>query len=150
VVHLALVKGEVAGDEPVLTRIHRATLLGDLLDTFTGNGSLQSAFERISREGKGVLLVLQKHVTGSDALSLSPASNVQPIRGGHGETRLKEFGIGAQILADLGVRKLRLLTNTPGTILGVERYGLAVTEQLPLAESHPPPPPPRAPARRRR
>jgi 3,4-dihydroxy 2-butanone 4-phosphate synthase / GTP cyclohydrolase II len=133
VVHLALVKGEVAGDAPVLTRIHRATLLGDLLDTCTGNGSLRTAFERIAREGQGVLLVLQKHVTGSDALSLTPASNMQPIRGGHGESRLKEFGIGAQILQDLGVRRLRLMTNAPTTILGVERYGLTVVEQLSLA-----------------
>ena len=151
VVHLALVKGEVAGDSPVLTRIHRATLLGDLLDTLTGNGSLSVAFERIARQERGVLLVLQKHVSGADALSLTPASNVQPL--GHGETRLREFGIGAQILADLGVRKLRLLTNTPGTILGVERYGLQVVEQLPLTEPPaplltPPSPPPRRPSRR--
>jgi 3,4-dihydroxy 2-butanone 4-phosphate synthase/GTP cyclohydrolase II len=135
VVHLALVKGEVAGDAPVLTRIHRATLLGDLLDTCTGTGSLRTAFERIAREGQGVLLVLQKHVIGSDALSLTPASNMQPIRGGHGESRLKEFGIGAQILQDLGVRRLRLMTNTPTTILGVERYGLTVVEQLPLTDA---------------
>jgi len=150
VVHLALVKGEVSGDTPVLTRIHRATLLGDLLDNCTGNGSLRAAFERIAREGQGVLLVLQKHVTGGDALSLTPASNMQPIRGGHGEARLKEFGIGAQILSDLGVRKLRLMTNTPGAILGVERYGLSVVEQLPLTEPADLPPPPRTPARRRR
>jgi 3,4-dihydroxy 2-butanone 4-phosphate synthase/GTP cyclohydrolase II len=147
-VHLALVKGEVAGEAPVLTRVHRATLLGDLLDTCTGTGSLRTAFERIAREGQGVLLILQKHVGGADALSLSPASNMQPIPGGHGEARLREFGIGAQILADLGVKKLRMMTNTAGPILGVERYGLQVVEQLPLAEQAEAPP--AAPARRRR
>lgn len=57
---------------------------------------------------------------------------MQPTRDGHGETRLREFGIGAQILQDLGVKKLRLLTNTPNPIVGVERYGLEVVDQLPL------------------
>jgi 3,4-dihydroxy 2-butanone 4-phosphate synthase / GTP cyclohydrolase II len=133
-VHLALVKGDVSTPGPVLTRIHRATLLGDLLDTCTGVGSIRTAFERISNEGRGVLLVLQKHVTVADALALKPASNVQPIRDGHGQTRLKEFGIGAQILQDLGVSKLKLLTNTPNPIVGVERYGLEVVDQLPLSD----------------
>jgi 3,4-dihydroxy 2-butanone 4-phosphate synthase/GTP cyclohydrolase II len=131
-VHLALIKGDVEGPKPVLTRIHRATLLGDLLDTCTGTGSLRTAFERISNEGRGVLLLLQKHVFGPDALALTPASNMQPTHDEHGATRLREFGIGAQILQDLGIKKLKLLTNTPNPIVGVERYGLEVVEQLPL------------------
>jgi 3,4-dihydroxy 2-butanone 4-phosphate synthase/GTP cyclohydrolase II len=131
-VHLALIKGDLEGDVPVLTRIHRATLLGDLLDTCTGVGSLRTAFERIAAEGRGVLLVLHKHTFGPNALTLTPPSNMQPTRDGHGETRLREFGIGAQILQDLGVKKLRLLTNTPNPIVGVERYGLEVVDQLPL------------------
>lgn len=135
VVHLALVKGDVDTDRPVLTRIHRATLLGDLLDNCTGTGSLRTAFERIAHEGRGVVLVLQKHATDVDALAMAPVSNVQPIRDGHGQTRLREFGIGAQILQDLGVRQLKLLTNTPNPIVGVERYGLEVVEQLPLVGS---------------
>ncbi len=131
-VHLALVKGRVDGRRPVLTRIHRATLLGDLLDACAGGGGLQAAFEAITQEGRGVLVVLQKHVTGPDALSLKPPSNERAVPGHSGQTRLREFGLGAQILQDLGVQKLKLLTNTPNRIVGVERYGIEVVEQLPL------------------
>lgn len=132
-VHLALVKGDVAGKRPVVTRIHRTTLLGDVIDACTGESSLQQAFRRISVEGRGVIVVLQKHVSGLDALAQKPASNEQQVPGKAGHTRLQEFGVGAQILQDLGVRRLRLLTNTPNTIVGVERYGLEVVEQLPLS-----------------
>lgn len=130
--HLALVKGDLGGKRPVITRIHRTTLLGDVMDACTGESSLQQAFRRISVEGRGVIVVLQKHVSGLDALALKPPSNEQQIPGRSGQTRLQEFGVGAQILQDLGVKRLRLLTNTANTIVGVERYGLQVVEQLPL------------------
>jgi 3,4-dihydroxy 2-butanone 4-phosphate synthase/GTP cyclohydrolase II len=132
VVHLALVLGKVAGKKPVLTRVHRATLLADLLDTAAGDGSLRRAFDAIAQEGAGVIVLLQKHVAGLDALSLVPPSNEKPVEGHDGQARLKEFGLGAQILNDLGVQKLKLLTNTPNRIVGVERYGIEVVEQLPL------------------
>ncbi len=131
-IHVALVKGEIAGKKPVMTRVHRSAMLGDLLDAATGKGSLRDAFERITKEGKGVLILLNQPMTGAEALKLKPASNEQAVPGHQGETRLKEFGLGAQILQDLGVQKLRLLTNTPNTIVGVERYGLQVVEQLQL------------------
>ncbi|MCA2976783.1 MAG: 3,4-dihydroxy-2-butanone-4-phosphate synthase [Myxococcaceae bacterium] len=131
-VHLALVKGDVAGKAPIITRIHRTTLLGDVMDACTGESSLQQAFRRISVEGRGVIVVLQKHVSAVDALHVRPVSNEQQVPGRAGHTRLQEFGVGAQILQDLGVRRLRLLTNTANTIVGVERYGLEVVEQLPL------------------
>ncbi len=131
-VHLALVKGDVSGKRPVLTRIHRSAPLGDVMDACTGESSLKQAFQRIAVEGRGVIVVLQKHVTGLDALALKPASNEQEVPGKHGQSRLREFGVGAQILQDLGLKKLRLLTNTPNIIVGVERYGLEVVEQLDL------------------
>lgn len=129
-VHLALVKGDVTGKAPVPTRIHRATFLGDLLDSCTGQGTLRAAFEYITRAGSGVILVLHKHLDGPDALWLEPASNMQPVSGAHGASRLKEFGIGAQILKDLGVQRLKLLTHTATPIVGAERYGLEVVDQL--------------------
>lgn len=138
-VHLALVKGDVSGKRPIITRIHRTTLLGDVMDACTGESSLQQAFRRISVEGRGVIVVLQKHVSGLDALAVKPASNEQQVPGKAGHTRLQEFGVGAQILQDLGVQRLRLLTNTANTIVGVERYGLEVVEQLPLAVPAPAP-----------
>ncbi len=131
-VHLALVMGNVTGKRPVLTRIHRATPLSDLLDHMTGEGSLKYAFDRIKREQRGVVVLLQKHVAGPDALLGKPPSNVQAVEGHDGQARLKEVGIGAQILHDLGVQKLKLLTNTPNQIVGVERYGIEVVEQIRL------------------
>lgn len=128
-VHVALVLGDISGNKPVLTRIHRATPVADLLDTMTGEGTLKRAFDIIKREKRGVVLMLQKHVMGIDALSPRTPSNsvVQD-----GQARLKEVGIGAQILNDLGVSKLRLLTNSKSPIVGVERYGIEVVEQIRL------------------
>jgi 3,4-dihydroxy 2-butanone 4-phosphate synthase/GTP cyclohydrolase II len=132
-VHLALVYGDIDAKKPVLTRVHRATLLGDLLDHVTGQGSLRAAFQRIVKEGSGVIVLLQRH-RATHALSLKPPSNEQQVIGREGQSRLREFGLGAQILQDLGVKKLRMLTNTPNRIVGVERYGLEVVEQVRLSE----------------
>lgn len=129
-VHLALVMGDVTGKKPVLTRVHRATALGDLLDAMTGEGSLKYAFDEIKKEKRGVVVLLQKHVSGPDALAQKAPSNVKSVS--DGQARLKEVGLGAQILQDLGVQKLRLLTNTPNQIIGVGRYGIEVVEQIRL------------------
>jgi 3,4-dihydroxy 2-butanone 4-phosphate synthase/GTP cyclohydrolase II len=133
-VHIALVYGDIDPTKPVLTRVHRATLLGDLLDHVTGQGSLRESFQRIVKEGSGVIVLLQRHRT-SHALSLKPPSNELQVIGREGQSRLREFGLGAQILRDLGVKKLRMLTNTPNRIVGVERYGLEVVEQVRLSEA---------------
>ncbi|MFZ5443765.1 MAG: 3,4-dihydroxy-2-butanone-4-phosphate synthase [Myxococcota bacterium] len=129
-VHLALVMGDVTGKKPVLTRVHRATPLADVLDAMTGEGSLRHAFEHIKKEKRGVIVLLQKHIAGLDALSQRAPSNVKSVS--DGQARLREVGLGAQILQDLGVQKLRLLTNTPNQIIGVERYGIEVVEQIRL------------------
>ncbi len=129
-VHLALVLGDVTGKKPVLTRVHRATPLGDLLDTMTGDGSLKRAFDHIKKEKRGVIVLLQKHLAGLDALANRAPSNEKSVV--DGQARLREVGLGAQILQDLGVQKLRLLTNTPNQIIGVGRYGIEVVEQIRL------------------
>jgi 3,4-dihydroxy 2-butanone 4-phosphate synthase/GTP cyclohydrolase II len=131
-VHLALVMGDVAGKKPVLTRVHRASPLGDLLDSMTGTGSLKRAFDQIKKEKRGVIVILQKPPGGADTLAEKRASNEKPVAGREGQARLKEVGLGAQILQDLGVQKLKLLTNTPNQIIGVERYGIEVVEQIRL------------------
>jgi 3,4-dihydroxy 2-butanone 4-phosphate synthase / GTP cyclohydrolase II len=128
-VHVALVKGDVAGDKPVLTRMHRATVLGDLMDACAGGGTLKESVDAIVREGRGVIVMLQRPQSGDEALATEPPLNVEPVSGTN-QSRLREFGVGAQILNDLGVKKLRLLTNTPKRIVGVERYGIEVVEQL--------------------
>jgi 3,4-dihydroxy 2-butanone 4-phosphate synthase/GTP cyclohydrolase II len=134
VAHLALVKGDIGDGRPVPTRIHRQTLLGDLLDACAGGGDLKAAFERIAAAGRGVILYLQRAPGDEEALALKAPSNVEAVRDHADQTRLREFGIGAQILADLGARRLELLTNTPTRIVGVERYGLSVERQVPLAD----------------
>jgi 3,4-dihydroxy 2-butanone 4-phosphate synthase/GTP cyclohydrolase II len=128
-VHLALVKGDISGKKPTLTRIHRATPLTDLIDHMTGDGSLKRAFDRIQKEGRGVVVLLQKHASGPEVLGKLP-SNEQQVE--DGQARLKEVGIGTQILKDLGLKKIKLLTNTPNKIIGVERYGIEVVEQIRL------------------
>lgn len=129
-VHLALVMGDVSGKKPVLTRVHRATALGDLLDSMTGDGSLKRAFDQIKKEKRGVIVLLQKHLSGLDALAQKAPSNEKSVVAG--QSRLREVGVGAQILQDLGVQKIKLLTNTPNQIIGVERYGIEVVEQIRL------------------
>ncbi|MBK7861739.1 MAG: 3,4-dihydroxy-2-butanone-4-phosphate synthase [Archangiaceae bacterium] len=114
-VHIALVKGDVSNGAPVLVRMHRASVLGDLLDP----GSCSSALEAISKEGRGVLVYLHKHATGAEALSQRPATGT-----------LRELGVGAQILKDLGLSKLRLITSAPKRIVGLDSYGLQVVEQV--------------------
>ncbi len=129
-VHLALVLGDISGKKPVLTRVHRATPLVDLLDSLTGDGSLKRAFDEIKKEKRGVIVLLQKHLTGLDALFKKTPSNEKAVVSG--QARLREVGLGAQILQDLGVKRLRLLTNTPNQIIGIERYGIEVVEQIRL------------------
>ena len=133
VTHLALVKGKLDGPKPVLTRIHRQASLGDLLDACTGDGDLQESFERISQAGRGVILFLSRHGPEEDPLALVAPSNF--ALGHKGRSHLQEFGVGAQILADLGVRELELLTYTKQRLASGNPYGVAVARQRPLKEN---------------
>jgi 3,4-dihydroxy 2-butanone 4-phosphate synthase/GTP cyclohydrolase II len=139
-VHVALVKGDIRGKEPVLTRVHRACLVGDLL----GSGQcecgsqLEQAFQRIQAAGRGVVIYLQKDAPPKARLQCTHTSNEQLVKGKPDQTRLREFGVGAQILKDLGLSRLRLLTNNPKKIVGLESYSLEVVEQVPLAQGEGP------------
>jgi 3,4-dihydroxy 2-butanone 4-phosphate synthase/GTP cyclohydrolase II len=139
-VHVALVKGDVRGQEPVLTRVHRACLVGDLLGSSQCEcgSQLEQAFQRIQEAGRGVIVYLQKDAPAKARLQCSHISNEQVVQGKPDQTRLREFGVGAQILKDLGLSRLRLLTNNPKKIVGLESYALEVTEQIPLTLEEPP------------
>jgi len=133
-VHIAMVKGDITGPAPVLTRVHRACPVGDFLGSAGCDcgSQLEQAFEAIADAGRGVLVYLHKAVGPSSALTCT-RQQVDEAGPGGDRSRLREFGVGAQILKDLGLRRLRLLTNNPKKIVGLESYSLEVVEQIPLS-----------------
>jgi len=124
--HLALVKGDISGEEPVLVRMHAASLLNDLVAGRT-LGELHGAMRMIAAAGRGVVVLLRDG--RADGLS-------DQIRRGRGRTvapELRDYGIGAQILADLGLTRIIRLSNHPRPIVGLEGYGLEDVETRPIA-----------------
>lgn len=127
--HLALVRGDVARKSRVLVRMHSRCLMGDVFGSTQCDcrETLRASMERIAAEGEGVLVYL--HQTGPGARQHYPAQH------GHGHAPPQdETGIGAQILADLGLSTIRLLTNHPRKIIGVDAFGIEIVEQVPVNE----------------
>jgi len=142
--HLALVLGDVEGKEDVLVRVHIENILGDVLeaDSCDSQHYLSGALQRIEAEGAGVLLYLHRdlrplsgainhYLRGERASDRPPeAPTHQP---GMPET-MRNYGVGAQILRDLGLARIRLITNNPKNIVGLEAYGLNIVERIPTAK----------------
>lgn len=151
-VHVALVKGDVVGAKPVLTRVHRACPVGDVFGSRACDcgAQLEAAFSAIAQAGRGVLVYLRRDETAAQALSCTHKAAAEARSAASDDRgRLREFGIGAQILKDLGLRRLRLLTNNPKKIVGLESYSLEIVEQLPLGGTAAPPRRALAPVRAR-
>jgi len=129
--HLALVKGDITTPEPVLVRMHSMNLMEDLLGDQHRNrgGALQNAMQLIGEEGRGVVVVIRE--TRSTVLSerIQDELTEKADKGGR---FLRDYGIGAQILLDLGVKEMVLLSNTERHIVGLEGYGLKVVETRPV------------------
>ncbi len=140
--HLALVRGDIATDEPVLVRVHSECLTGDVFGSLRCDcgEQISLAMESIAEEGRGVFLYMRQEGRGigfhnkilayslqdkgMDTVEANAALGLPPD--------LRDYGIGAQILADLGLHKIKLLTNNPKKVIGLEGYGLEVVETLPI------------------
>ncbi len=140
--HIALVKGDISGEEPVLVRMHQVNLLADALGDMTvgqffagesrARGSeLEAAMRTIAEKGRGVIVMIREP---------TPTSLSRFLREREGQTlkkpiaELRQYGVGAQILLDLGVSKMILLSNTKRTIVGLDGYGLTLVAQQPLPD----------------
>ena len=129
--HIALIKGDITGETPILVRMHSLNVMEDVLGDQSGSrggGELQSAMRHIADVGRGVVVVMREPT--STALSEKIRGKIKTkIPEGGTENELRDYGVGAQILLDLGIKEMILLTNSEQTVIGLEGYGLSIFER---------------------
>jgi 3,4-dihydroxy 2-butanone 4-phosphate synthase/GTP cyclohydrolase II len=140
--HVALIKGDVDGQEDVLVRMHSECLTGDVFHSLRCDcgQQLHTSLRRIEEEGQGVLVYMKQEGRGIGLLNKIRAYQLQESGADTVEANellgfpadLRDYGIGVQVLLDLGIKSMRLMTNNPKKIIGLQGYGLSVTEQVPI------------------
>lgn len=140
--HVALVKGDITTGEPVLVRVHSECLTGDVFGSMRCDcgDQLEFAMKRIEKEGRGVLLYMRQEGRGigfankmrAYSLQDQGMDTVEANRALGFDADLRDYGTGAEILADLGIKKLKLLTNNPKKISGIDGFGLELVERIPI------------------
>jgi 3,4-dihydroxy 2-butanone 4-phosphate synthase/GTP cyclohydrolase II len=140
--HIALVKGDIQPGDEVLVRVHSECLTGDVFGSMRCDcgEQLQMAMEKVAKEGKGVIVYMHQEGRGIGLVNKVKAYELQELGKDTVEANLelgfkedlRDYGIGAQILVDLGVKKIRLLTNNPKKVVGLEGYGMTIVERIPI------------------
>jgi 3,4-dihydroxy 2-butanone 4-phosphate synthase/GTP cyclohydrolase II len=142
--HIALIRGDVSGDEPVLVRMHQHSILADSLGDMTPmqfyggeprarGAELEGAMRMIAERDRGVVVIIRDRAQGALSSSVKEREGHEMAKPIH---ELRQYGVGAQILQDLGVRRMILLSNSHRTVVGLDGYGISLVKQMPIPERY--------------